>query len=164
MPAQVAGAASTRLNVEYTPKMRLLSGKAKKMSEEAKFIVVADQGFAGEHIKSNTVLVLENIAEPKAVFALLEGVSRIDIGFPSFADGRGYSLAMNLRRGGYRGHLRAVGHIIADQYAHARRCGFDDIAISDADAARQPEHQWLEQVPHINATYQTRLQQGAIVA
>ena len=133
------------------------------MSEETKYIVVTDKGFAGEQSDSNAVLSLENTAIAQDVVQNLEGVERIDVAFPSFADGRGYSLAMDLRRAGYEGHLRAVGHLIADQYAHARRCGFDDIAISEADAQRQPESQWLEQMARVDTTYQTRLKQAAAV-
>lgn len=132
------------------------------MSEEQDFIVVTDQGFIGKQTNSNAVLTLENTADANAVVTQLEGVERIDIGFPSFADGRGFSLAMDLRRAGYKGPLRAVGHLIADQYAHARRCGFNDVAISADEAARQPESQWLEQVSRIDTTYQTRLQQAAL--
>ena len=39
--------------------------------------------------------------------------------------------------------LEGVGHVIADQYAMARRSGFDEVEISDDLAARQPEDQWL---------------------
>ncbi len=134
------------------------------MSDEITYIVVNDEGFAGTQSNGNSVLTLENTADPKQVVQNLNGVERIDIAFPAFADGRGYSLAMELRRAGYQGHLRAVGHLIADQYAHARRCGFDDVAISESDAARQPESQWLEQMDRVDTTYQTRLEQAVQVA
>ena len=65
------------------------------------------------------------------------------ISFPNFADGRGFTLARLLRLRGYTGALRAKGPIISDQYAMARRSGFDEIAISQAQAVRQPEHDWL---------------------
>lgn len=134
------------------------------MSEETSYVVVTDKGFAGEQSNSNAVLSLENTANAQEVVKNLEGVERIDVAFPSFADGRGYSLAMDLRRAGYDGHLRAVGHLIADQYAHARRCGFDDVAISKSDSERQAESQWLEQMARVDTTYQTRLKQAAEVA
>ena len=52
------------------------------------------------------------------------------------------TLARRLRQMGYQGRLRARGHVIADQYAMARRSGFDEVEI-DADlAARQPADQW----------------------
>lgn len=50
----------------------------------------------------------------------------ICIYFPSFTDGRGFSLG-NLFRGrlGYRGELRACGHFIRDQLFYLKRCGFN---------------------------------------
>lgn len=67
----------------------------------------------------------------------------IVIPFASSADGRGLSLAAQLRQQGYRGHLRARGHVLVDQFRAALRAGFDDIEISAEQAARTPEHQWL---------------------
>jgi len=67
----------------------------------------------------------------------------IRIDFPSFADGRGFTLARLIRLLGFTGRLRAKGHVIADQYAMARRSGFDEIEISPELASRQPEEQWL---------------------
>lgn len=70
------------------------------------------------------------------------GVRLIRIAFPNFADGRGFSIAAALRRAGYGGRLRAVGHVLADQYAMARRAGFDEVEIDAALAARQPQPHW----------------------
>ena len=67
----------------------------------------------------------------------------IRIYFPSFADGRGFTLAKLVRIRGFKGHLRAKGHIISDQYAIARRSGFDDVEISQDLADRQSETEWL---------------------
>jgi uncharacterized protein (DUF934 family) len=71
---------------------------------------------------------------------------------------------MMLRRHGFEGRLRATGHILPDQYAHARRCGVTEIAITREQAARQPEDQWLSQVSRIDVTYQLHLQQAAPAA
>ena len=66
----------------------------------------------------------------------------IGIDFPAFSDGRGFSLARRLRELGYRGRLRATGRLIADQYAMARRVGFDEVQVAPDIAARQPQEQW----------------------
>ncbi len=66
----------------------------------------------------------------------------IGIAFPSFSDGRGFTLARRLRELGYTGRLRATGRLIADQYAMARRVGFDEVEVAPDIAARQPEDQW----------------------
>lgn len=109
-------------------------------------------------------LKLGNDADVRAVVPYFDTIQSITIAFPSFADGRGFSLARQLRRQGFKGELIAQGQIIADQYAHARRCGFDAIAIDAAMAVRQPEDQWTSRVPRINVTYQNRLHQAAQVA
>jgi uncharacterized protein (DUF934 family) len=63
----------------------------------------------------------------------------IAVDFPKFTDGRGYSIAYNLRsRLGYQGELRAIGDVLRDQLFQMRRCGFDayatrqDRSITDA--------------------------------
>jgi uncharacterized protein (DUF934 family) len=86
--------------------------------------------------------------------SILEMV-RID--FPSSADGRGFTIARNLRLRGYTGRLRAHGHVLADQYAMARRAGFDEVEIPDDLAARQPQDQWLARANWRDHDYQSRL-------
>lgn len=81
-------------------------------------------------------------ADTEAVAAHFNRLDLIVIPFPNFGDGRGFSLAKRLRSLGYRGRLRATGHLIPDQYAFARFCGFDEVQITDEQAERQPENQW----------------------
>lgn len=67
----------------------------------------------------------------------LAHINRIEVNFPVFGDGRGYSAARILREAGYKGELRAVGDVAVDQLAYMRRCGFDafqpDQPMNDAD-------------------------------
>ncbi|SMF05982.1 DUF934 domain-containing protein [Pseudogulbenkiania subflava] len=54
----------------------------------------------------------------------------IAVDFPSFRDGRGYSVAYLLRtRYGFRGELRAIGDVLRDQLFYMRRCGFDSFEV-----------------------------------
>lgn len=96
--------------------------------------------------------VTDHLAEVAGHFDRLR---LIVIPFASSADGRGFSLAAALRQMGYRGHLRAEGHVLVDQFRAALRAGFDDIEISDAQAQRNPEPQWLA-VP-MARSYQSRV-------
>ena len=96
-------------------------------------------------------------ADPAIFEGRLDSIDLIRIDFPSFADGRGFTIARKLRRMGFAGRLRAKGHVIADQYAMARRSGFDEVEISDELAARQPEEQWLRRAKWKNHDYQARL-------
>jgi uncharacterized protein (DUF934 family) len=78
------------------------------------------------------VLRLEPADDPAAVS--LEGVGRVEIHFPKFGDGRGYSLARLLRtRYNYRGELRAVGHITRDLLFFMERSGFDAFELREGE-------------------------------
>lgn len=81
----------------------------------------------------------------------------IRIDFPSSADGRGFTIARMLRLRGFSGRLRARGHVIADQYAMARRSGFDEVEIPSDLAERQPEDQWQFRANWQDHHYQARL-------
>ena len=58
----------------------------------------------------------------------LERLALVEVNFPVFGDGRGYSAARILREEGYSGELRACGDVLVDQLAYLRRCGFDAFA------------------------------------
>lgn len=118
-------------------------------------IIVTDQGFAPDTF-AGAIRDLPSDTDP----ATLDGhtnAEMIRIAFRSFADGRGFTLARLLRLRGYTGRLRAAGHVIADQYAMARRAGFDEVEISDEIAQRQPEDQWRDRANWQSHDYQARL-------
>jgi uncharacterized protein (DUF934 family) len=92
--------------------------------------------------------------------AYFNRVGLIVIFFPNSHDGRGFTIARQLRLLGFRGRLRARGGLIADQYAMARRSGFDEVEISDEMAARQPEDQWLARTKWQAHDYQSRLRRA----
>ncbi len=85
--------------------------------------------------------------DARALLPVLGRLKLIEINFPVFGDGRGYSSARILREAGFSGELRAVGDVAVDQLAALVRCGFDsfapDVAMDEADAqaalARWPE-------------------------
>ncbi len=101
-------------------------------------------------------LDLPSDADPAAI-DLAEGLQMIRIDFPSSADGRGFTIARALRLRGFTGRLRAHGAVIADQYAMARRAGFDEVEVTDEIAARQPADQWLARANWQENDYQSRL-------
>jgi uncharacterized protein (DUF934 family) len=71
---------------------------------------------------------LEAGEDARALLPHLDHISLIEIDFPRFRDGRGYSSAQILREAGYKGELRATGDVLVDQIDHMRRCGFDGFA------------------------------------
>lgn len=128
-------------------------------------VIVSDAGFGPETwtagFEGEIVLDLASDTDPASLGSQLAGVEMIRIDFPSFADGRGFTLARQLRLMGYAGRLRAKGHVLADQYAMARRTGFDEVEISDDLAARQPQDQWLARSQWGAHNYQARLRGGS---
>lgn len=102
----------------------------------------------------NTCIDVPNDTSVDSLKGLFNQAAMMRIPFPSFADGRGFSLAQQLRQHGYAGRLRAVGHVIADQYGFARSCGFDEVEIDDTLAERQPQEQWLARLPENALSYQ----------
>ena len=71
-----------------------------------------------------STISLANDADPRTL--QLEGVSRIDLHFPKFNDGRAYSQAFLLRRRlGFKGEIRATGDVLIDQLVAMARTGFD---------------------------------------
>ncbi len=78
----------------------------------------------------------------------LARIQLVEVNFPVFGDGRGYSAARILREHGYTGELRAVGDVLVDQIAYMRRCGFDafapDQALDESDVANA-----LARWPHV---------------
>lgn len=74
----------------------------------------------------------------------LDGVTRIDLHFPNFTDGRAFSQAYLLRRRrGFTGDIRATGDVLIDQLVQMQRTGFSSAVLKEgvdaADAQRQFE-------------------------
>lgn len=75
-----------------------------------------------------TAVRLEPDDDARALLPHLGRIALIEIAFPKFRDGRGYSSARILREAGYTGELRAEGDVLVDQIGFMRRCGFDSFA------------------------------------
>lgn len=59
-----------------------------------------------------------------------EGVAFIAINFPTYTDGRGFSLAQLLRADyAWKGELRAVGDVLIDTVHYLARCGFNSFVL-----------------------------------
>ena len=130
-------------------------------------VLVTDRGF--QTPEPETFVALADLAQhrgavdlahtddPAALSAELANLALIRITTPAFSDGRAFTIARRLRAMGYKGRLRAAGPMIADQYAMARRVGFDEVEIPDDLAARQPWDQWQFRADWKAHDYQSRL-------
>lgn len=119
-------------------------------------VIVRDDGFHPEDWHG-AVTEIAPETDPAALPELTRDAGLVRVAFPAFSDGRGFTLARRLRAAGYTGRLRAVGHVLADQYAMARRSGFDEVEIAPELAARQPEDQWRARADWRAHDYRSRL-------
>lgn len=131
-------------------------------------VIVTDTGFSAA-IPVDGIVNLAEIAhhsgavdlgpadDPDLLEPFLANLSLIRVAFPAFSDGRGFTIGRRLRTMGYTGKLRALGHVLADQYAMARRVGFDEVEITEEMAARQPQDQWQFRADWRAHDYQSRL-------
>lgn len=119
-------------------------------------VIVRDEGFHADDFAGQAVEVTPS-TPPADLPALTRDAALVRVIFPAFSDGRGFTLARQIRAAGYTGRLRACGPLIADQYAMARRSGFDEVEIPDEIAARQPEAQWLARADWRAHDYRARL-------
>jgi uncharacterized protein (DUF934 family) len=62
------------------------------------------------------------------LFPVLARVKLVEVDFPKFRDGRGFSTARLLREAGYKGEIKATGDVLVDLVFFMRRCGFDSFA------------------------------------
>ncbi len=119
-------------------------------------IIVRDDGFHPDD-GPDFVEIGAADAAPDTLPDPLSGTAAIRIRVAAFSDGRAFTLARRLRLRGFAGRLRLAGPVIADQYAMARRAGFDEVEIPDDLAARQPADQWLARANWRDHDYRSRL-------
>ena len=90
-----------------------------------------------ETLLSRTGKVGVRLAPGKDIEALradLTKISLIELDFPSFGDGRLFSIARLLRsRDAYQGEIRAVGQYLADQVFYLSRVGVNAFVFSSPD-------------------------------
>jgi uncharacterized protein (DUF934 family) len=91
-------------------------------------------------LESPTHITLDNDIDPRTLD--LSGVTRIDLQFPKFTDGRAYSQAFLLRRRlRFAGELRATGDVLIDQLVQMQRTGFDVAVLKDGLDASAAQRQ-----------------------
>ena len=78
----------------------------------------------------------------------LDRVRLVEVDFPKFRDGRGFSSARILREAGYKGEIKATGDVLVDLIFFMQRCGFDSFAPNkpfDPEDAHNALNRW----PHV---------------
>lgn len=104
------------------------------------------------HGQSHIGVWLDSDDIADALDAHYKSLSLIAINFPVFSDGRGYSLAQQMReKYGYEGELRAIGDVLKDQIFFYQRCGFDSFAVRDDRSVEQA----LDSIEDFSVVYQS---------
>ncbi|MDB5795117.1 MAG: oxidoreductase [Noviherbaspirillum sp.] len=102
--------------------------------------------------RANLGVWLASSERPEELKGELGNFQVIGVDFPKFADGRGYSIAYNLRaRLGYTGELRAIGDVLRDQLFYMHRVGFDAFAVREDKNI----HDALKGLTDFSETYQS---------
>jgi uncharacterized protein (DUF934 family) len=102
-------------------------------------------------------VTVPNTARAEALNPYLSRIGLVVLTFPAFADGRAYSIARQLREGGYRGGLRASGNVLPDQLQFMRQVGFDSFDVPD----RFPLLVWQKASRQMSLAYQRGLIRAA---
>jgi uncharacterized protein (DUF934 family) len=82
---------------------------------------------------------------------LLKRVSIVEIHFEALRDGRGFSFARLLRRGGFQGEIRASGNVSRDRLDYLYRSGFDSVRLQDPITAEDAQTAYQEITVHYQA-------------
>lgn len=94
---------------------------------------------------------LKSDQPPSQIEGDLSKFAVIVLEFPYFKDGRAYSYARLLReRYGYRGEVRAAGHVLRDQYLFMARVGIDAFEVKDETAVAA----WEQSMNEMSVFYQ----------
>jgi len=117
--------------------------------------------------RGNVAVWLASDERPEALKDDLAALPLVAVDFPKFADGRGYSIAYNLRaRLNYQGEIRAIGDVLRDQLFYMQRVGFNafatrpDRSIEDAlkgltDFSEAYQASWDQKAPLFRRVHRT---------
>ena len=92
---------------------------------------------------ANNALAVGDVASHDQITQLLEQQT-VRLKVDGFADGRGFSVARQLRLLGFNGAIELVGDLLPDQLPMAAASGVDAILIRTEHAERCEEGQWQQ--------------------
>ena len=122
--------------IEENVWVSLAETDAKGLSRDTPIVVNLTEWKAGrETLIANfdrRAVRLENADAVAEIQDDLDFLEAVILTFPKFNDGRAFSQARLLRdRLGFKGEIRATGHVIQDQFLFLQRCGVDSVEVKD---------------------------------
>ena len=100
---------------------------------------------------------LDSEQEPEEIAGDIKNLDHLAVNFPTFTDGRGFSIARLIRqRYQFAGELRAIGQIVPDQLFYLSRCGFDAFCLDalTLDQEVDETHCFEDYLSSFSVTYQ----------
>jgi uncharacterized protein (DUF934 family) len=98
-------------------------------------------------------VTIPNTLRAEELAPYLSKLALVVLAFPTFTDGRSYSLARQLRLDGYRGELRATGNLLPDQLQFMLQVGIESFEVPE----RFPLEVWQKAARQMGLTYQIGL-------
>jgi uncharacterized protein (DUF934 family) len=93
----------------------------------------------GVEISRPIGVLVRSDASVEHILSPLDRIDVVVVEFPKFRDGRGLSIARILReKYAFKGDIRAIGHVLPDQFAALLRCGFSSLVTPP----EHPPEQW----------------------
>ena len=121
------------------------------------YTIITDDGFSRHDWDEKSCLELNGDDDLAELDFNLDRVSRIIITFGGAHDGRGFSLGRALREMGFKGHLRAKGPLVTDQWRHLKQTGFDSLMLTPTQVEKMPLSAWQEVQELDLPNYQARV-------
>jgi uncharacterized protein (DUF934 family) len=119
--------------------------------------VIKERRIVEESSPPPDLVVLQPTDDPASLADRIGGpgvpILAIAVNFPSFGDGRGYSIARLLReRYAYKGELRAVGEVARDHLHAMAQCGFDAFQLRAGEDPQEALKAFGDFSEHYQAT------------
>ncbi len=137
------------------------------MTSHIAYTIVTDDGLAPDDwpMEHGTYLNAIYLAGDDDVQTALDAISHaqthatpsVVITFGGTHDGRGFSLARQLREAGFTGHIRAKGPLITDQWRHLRQTGFNSLMLTPEQLEKMPQAAWQDVLNLALPNYQKRV-------
>ena len=108
-----------------------------RINQEGCFSAIAEGDLASDAVHAG------DLASHHQITQLLDQTA-VRLKVDGFADGRGFSVARQLRLQGFNGAIEVVGDLLPDQLPMAVASGIDAILIAAEHAERCEESQWRQ--------------------
>lgn len=110
----------------------LIAKNGDRLNDQSTVLALEEALIALSHGAAGIWVRLEPAEDVRRLKPFMAQILGLEVHFPAFRDGRGYSTARIIRDDlGFKGPLRAVGDVMRDQVFVMLRAGFDQFLLKD---------------------------------